>query len=69
MALPLLPTARVKEAFDMLDDDRHQLLDKLFEYYENFWLDTLPLELWNVSGLNTRTNNSCEGRIFFLHLR
>jgi hypothetical protein len=58
MALPLLPIEKVELAFDCLDP--------LFDYHEPFWMESLPLKLWNVSNLNFKTNNVAEGKTFLV---
>jgi hypothetical protein len=61
MSLALLPIDKVELAFECLFKDHPDCLDPLFEYYESFWMETLPLKLWNVSNLCIRTNNAAEG--------
>ncbi|CAM4801162.1 unnamed protein product [Rotaria magnacalcarata] len=61
MALPLLPLNDVKVALEDLKDDSPITLRDLFNYFENFWMADIPVHLWNVSDLQIRTNNNCEG--------
>ncbi|CAF4164323.1 unnamed protein product, partial [Rotaria sordida] len=61
VALPLLQLNDVKLAFEDLKDDSPIILRDLFNYFETFWMTNLPLHLWNVSDLQIRTNNYCEG--------
>ncbi|CAF3627904.1 unnamed protein product [Rotaria sp. Silwood1] len=61
MALPLLPLNEVEFAFEELTEQRPDVLMPLFEYFDNFWMKTTSMYLWNVSDLKIRTNNNCEG--------
>jgi hypothetical protein len=63
MAIPLLPIEKMELAFESLVNDHPDSLDPLFDYHESFWME-LPLKLWNVSNLNTKTNNISEGLNF-----
>lgn len=62
MALALLPLDKVESAFESLAANHPQSLDDLFEYFESFWMETTPIDLWNVFELKTRTNNNAEGK-------
>ncbi|CAF1674122.1 unnamed protein product [Adineta ricciae] len=61
MALPLLPLEKVDSAFEFLLDDHPPCLDPLFDYFESFWMESVPVELWNVSNIKIKTNNIAEG--------
>ncbi|CAF0873328.1 unnamed protein product [Didymodactylos carnosus] len=61
MALPLLQLNDIELAFEDLKDDSPVTLRDLFKYFENFWMTGIPLHLWNVSDLQIRRNNNCEG--------
>lgn len=63
MALPLLPLQDVERAYQELNDQASVELEPLFEYFENWWMKQVPLELWNVSDLQLRTNNNVECKI------
>ncbi|CAF1494087.1 unnamed protein product [Rotaria sordida] len=62
MAVPLLPLEKMNLAFEYLVDNHPACLDPLFNYYESFWMDSLPLKLWNVSNIKIKTNNIAEGK-------
>lgn len=61
MALAFLPVAIVRQNFDMLQAASPDGLEDLFEYFQQFWLSRVPLILWNVHGVEMRTNNFVEG--------
>jgi hypothetical protein len=69
MALALLPLDKVQIAFDDLrtstPENVMQTLHQLFVYFDNHWMKTVPLELWNAHGQSHRTNNVCEGNSYF----
>ncbi|CAF3867561.1 unnamed protein product [Rotaria sordida] len=62
MAVPLLPLEKMNLAFEYLVDNHPACLDPLFNYYESFWMESLPLKLWNVSNIKIKTNNIAEGK-------
>lgn len=64
MTLALLPPNQIKRAFKSLADDHPDSLDDLFDYFESYWIKTVPITLWNVSKLKIRTNNNAEGETF-----
>ncbi|CAF4145951.1 unnamed protein product, partial [Adineta steineri] len=65
MALPFLPVDEVETSFYTLrttaDQEVKKKLRDIFLYFDNYWLNTVPVEMWNVYGCNNRTNNICEG--------
>ncbi|CAF0966860.1 unnamed protein product [Didymodactylos carnosus] len=65
MALPFLPINVVVNTFNELQDETplaiRKNLQPLYDYFDNYWLNTIDLEKWNVYGLEHRTNNICEG--------
>ena len=65
MALPLLPADEVETSFYNLrataDPEVKKDLREIFLYFDDYWLNTVPIELWNVHGCPYRTNNICEG--------
>ena len=65
MALALLPLNKVEPAFQSLAANHPESLDDLFEYFETFWMETTPINSWNVFELKTRTNNNTEGNRSF----
>ena len=70
MALALLPPDEVETAFFNLRSTVNgrikQELRPLFVYYDEYWMNTVPLTMWNVYGCSIRTNNTCEGIYVFL---
>ena len=62
MALALLPRNQVEQGFEYLANNRPQSLNDLFVYFEDYWIDNVPIDLWNVCELKVRTNNNSEGR-------
>ncbi|CAF1525012.1 unnamed protein product [Adineta ricciae] len=65
MALPFLPINEVENAFYSLrttaDQEVKKKLRDLFLYFDDYWLNTVPVEMWNIHGCDHRTNNICEG--------
>ena len=65
MALPFLPIDEVETSFYALrttvDPELKKKLRDVFLYFDDYWLNTVPVEMWNVHGCNHRTNNICEG--------
>jgi hypothetical protein len=65
MALPLLPIQEVETSFYNLrataDQTVKKQLRELFLYFDDYWLNNIPIEMWNVHGHQHRTNNICEG--------
>jgi len=70
MALALMPVDTVEASFfDLrteLDERLKQELRQLILYFDQYWLTEIPIEMWNFSRLQQRTNNSCEGMIAIL---
>jgi hypothetical protein len=66
MALALLPPGQIKLAFKSLVNDHPDSLEDLFDYFESYWIETVPITLWNVSKLKIRTNNNAEGETFII---
>jgi hypothetical protein len=66
MALALLPLHEVETAFYQLRATAtsriKQELRQLFLYFDEYWMNKVPVTMWNVYGHEHRTNNSCEGR-------
>ncbi len=60
MALPLLPVQDVERAYQELDEQIPVELEPLFKYFEGWWLKEVPIRLWNVSDLKSRTNTNVE---------
>ena len=65
MALALLPVDKVQIALDDLrtnsSENTKQMLHQLFWYFDNLWMKSIPLALWNANGYNHHTNKICEG--------
>ena len=65
MALPFLPVHEIETAFynlrTTLDATVKQQLRQLLLYFDEHWMNNVPLEMWNVYGSQHRTNNTCEG--------
>ena len=65
MALLLLPTDEVETSFYALrtttDPEVKRKLRDIFLYFDDYWLNAVPIEMWNVHGCCYRTNNICDG--------
>jgi hypothetical protein len=68
MALPLLPVKDVEQAYQELSEQIPVELEPLFEYFEGWWMKQVPIHLWNVSDLKSKTNNNVECMIHFFIL-
>ena len=66
MALPLMPRDKVVEGFAEIEQlagflPGHPMI-RLLQYFETNWMS--DINLWNVYGLDSKTNNVCEGNIY-----
>ncbi|CAF2869516.1 unnamed protein product [Rotaria sp. Silwood2] len=65
MALPFLPIQEVETSFYNLrataDPTVKKQLRELFLYFDDYWINNIPIEMWNVHDYQHRTNNICEG--------
>lgn len=65
MALALLPLREVETSFYQLRSSASsrikEELRQLFLYFDDYWMNRVPLKMWNVHGQEHRTNNVCEG--------
>ena len=63
MALALMPRDKVLSAFDEIQCAARDLpgvpMEQLLKYFDNSWMPKVGL--WNISGFDSRTNNTCEG--------
>ena len=66
MALALLPLHEVEVAFYQLRATAtsriKQELRQLFLYFDEYWMNKVPMKMLNAHGHEHRTNNSCDGR-------
>jgi len=71
MALPFLPVHEVETSFFNVrvtaDQEAKKKLRDIFIYFDDYWLNTVPIEMWNIHECNHRTNNICEGIQSFLY--
>ncbi|CAF2157458.1 unnamed protein product, partial [Rotaria magnacalcarata] len=71
MALAFLPLDEVESFFYNLlgtvNSRVKELLRQLFLYHDDYWINKVPLEMWNVHGIQHRTNNSCEGIYIYIY--
>ncbi|CAF4689044.1 unnamed protein product, partial [Rotaria socialis] len=70
MALPLIPEAIIEDTYDELiatmPSTLKDSLKDLLQYFQEQWLNKVPISQWCVHGLNIRTNNNAEGDIFLV---
>ena len=66
MALPLLPAQDIERAYEELSEQIPSDLEPLFEYFDGWWMKQVPIKLWNVSNLKSRTNNNVECKRYFI---
>lgn len=63
MALALLPIELIPEAAQLLEDESPAEMAEFFKYFKYQWLTRMPQKYWNVSTLEFRSNNFCEGKL------
>jgi hypothetical protein len=71
MALALMPLDKVTSALDDIRNAADSLpgspMTELLKYFDDTWM--VNIGLWNVSGFDSRTNNTCEGSEYDLPKR
>ena len=65
MALTLLPRDQVEQGLEYLANNHPESIHDLFVYFEDYSVDNVPINLWNVSQFKVRTNNNAEGKTIF----
>jgi hypothetical protein len=64
MALAMMPPDTVSISYDEIRSDAQHLPDlpmkELLNYFEEQWMS--DIDIWNVSKIDTRINNTCEGK-------
>jgi len=68
MALGFLEVGKIRTTFDQLRVSAPAVLLQLFVYFEQQWLGTVSIHMWNVHDIDLRTNNNCEGEVLFIYL-
>jgi hypothetical protein len=63
MALPFLPMQEIEFAFEDLMERSPVAIEPLIGYFKNYWMTQMSINLWSVSHLDIRTNNSVEGTV------
>ena len=48
----------IPQTFYILKDNCPEELRGIFDYYEDYWIKTVDLSLWNMHGILRRTNNN-----------
>ncbi|CAI6369645.1 unnamed protein product [Macrosiphum euphorbiae] len=69
MCLPLLPSAEIEQGFLLTKAYaiHHNVpLTNLFEYYQNYWIRRVGVNIISVNGVSRRTNNNLESFHNFL---
>ena len=61
LAIAFVPIDLIPQTFQNLKYMCQPELQSLFTYFENFWIDTVNHNLWNMYGIQRRTNNNLEG--------
>jgi hypothetical protein len=63
-----MPVSLVLQAYDDLYDSilessstKFNLLEPLFDYFENQWIKKVDIQRWKVYRIKMRTNNNAEG--------
>ncbi|CAF1465829.1 unnamed protein product [Adineta ricciae] len=61
MTLPFIPLDHTQYIFDKIVDAAPRVMKPLIDYFENYWIRKMRWSLWNVCGVEHRTNNHVEG--------
>jgi hypothetical protein len=61
MALPFAPLALVRNTFNIFQATALPQLVPLFQYFDDQWLTSTPLAMWNTHTATIRTTNDVEG--------
>ena len=61
LAIAFIPVDLIPETFGDLKQHCPPELQSLFEYFENYWINTVDHHHWNMHGIQRRTNNNLEG--------
>ncbi|KAL3685281.1 hypothetical protein R1sor_003303 [Riccia sorocarpa] len=65
MALGFLPIEEVHLGLELirlsLTDLDRMIMGDFLEYFQRQWCEAIPIGMWNVHGMQRRTNNNCEG--------
>jgi hypothetical protein len=64
MTLPLIPLNHIQYVFDKIADKASHEMKPLVAYFERYWIRKMRWSLWNVYGMEHRTNNFVEGKFF-----
>jgi hypothetical protein len=64
MALPLIPFDHIQYVFDKIENEAPDSMKPLVDYFDRYWITKMKWSLWNVSGVEYRTNNMVEGELF-----
>ena len=68
MTLPLIPLNHIQYVFNKIVDAAPRVIKPLVDYFERYWMRKMRWNLWNVYGVEHRTNNFVEGKLFNLSL-
>ena len=61
LAIAFIQVDLIPQTFDDLKRHCPLEVESLFEYFENYWINTVGHNLWNMHGIQRRTNNNLEG--------
>ena len=61
LALAFVPIELIPQTFQGLKYDCPVELHALLNYFENYWMEVVDHKLWNMYGVQRRTNNNLEG--------
>jgi hypothetical protein len=66
MPLPLMQRDKIVHGFDEIGEVAGHLpgllMIQILQYFNNDWMP--DINLWNVFGLDSETNNVCEGNVY-----
>ena len=61
LVLAFVPFELIPQTFQGLKYDCPVELHALLNYFENYWMEVVDHKLWNMYGVQRRTNNNLEG--------
>ena len=63
LALAFVPKVNIPQTFDILKANCPEELRAIFDYYEDYWIKTVDLSLWNMHGILRRQITTSKGGI------
>ena len=61
MSIAYVQPDDVQDIFNLITNAAPSSTEPLLSYFKKQWLQSIPLSMWNIHGIEVTTNNSCEG--------